>query len=64
MSWFTTADAEKSKLTSYKGISVRKVENYVSTYHPIAKANSLKKKSSPELTSIANPPLFAEEDWP
>ena len=22
------------------------------------------KKISPELTSMANPPLFAEEDWP
>ena len=21
-------------------------------------------KISPELTSVANPPLFAEEDWP
>ena len=29
-------------------------------YYPLF----LKKKISPELTSAANPPLFAEEDWP
>ena len=26
--------------------------------------NFFLRKISPELTSVANPPLFAEEDWP
>ena len=38
-------------------------------YRPTAQITSVDlffflRKISPELTSTANPPLFAEEDWP
>ena len=47
-----------------KGVLVYVLKVYHKFYSPFPHFFFFLRKISPELTSAANPPLFAEEDWP